>query len=98
MDIYYRIGYAIFLMPCQIILTKVNPRWWMPSNEMAWGVMTGTRTLPSPAHESRHLLVMTFAFRSADGCSKERQGHVRSSFLHRRFRGKFLSRNHFDSV
>jgi hypothetical protein len=42
MDIYYRIGYAIFLMPCQIILTKVNPRWWMPSNEMAWGVMTGT--------------------------------------------------------
>jgi ACS family pantothenate transporter-like MFS transporter len=44
MDIYYRIGYAIFLMPCQIILTKVRPRWWLPSNEMAWGVMTGKFT------------------------------------------------------
>jgi ACS family pantothenate transporter-like MFS transporter len=41
MDIYYRIGYAIFLLPCQIILTKVKPNWWLPSNEMAWGLMTG---------------------------------------------------------
>jgi hypothetical protein len=41
MDIYYRIGYAVFLLPCQIILTKVKPNWWLPSMEMAWGVMTG---------------------------------------------------------
>lgn len=41
LDIYYRIGYAIFLLPCQIILTKVRPNWWLPSMEMAWGLMTG---------------------------------------------------------
>lgn len=46
LDIYYRIGYAVFLLPCQIILTKVKPNWWLPSNEMAWGIMTGTSSLP----------------------------------------------------
>ncbi|KAJ9091483.1 hypothetical protein QFC20_007623 [Naganishia adeliensis] len=40
LDIYYRIGYAVFLLPCQVILTKVKPNWWLPSNEMAWGLMT----------------------------------------------------------
>lgn len=44
LDIYYRIGYAIFLLPCQVILTKVKPNWWLPSNEMAWGLMTGTHS------------------------------------------------------
>lgn len=56
MDIYYRIGYAIFLMPCQIILTKVRPRWWLPSNEMAWGVMTGKSTSFKP----RFKLLLTY--------------------------------------
>jgi len=41
LDITYRIGYAIFLLPCQIILTKTRPNWFLPSMEMAWGVMTG---------------------------------------------------------
>ncbi|KAJ9114058.1 hypothetical protein QFC22_005878 [Naganishia vaughanmartiniae] len=40
MDIYFRIGYAIFLLPCQVILTRVRARWFLPSAELAWGVMT----------------------------------------------------------
>jgi ACS family pantothenate transporter-like MFS transporter len=52
MDIYYRIGYAIFLLPCQIILTKVRPNWWLSSMEMAWGLMTGN----SPISWSRQTL------------------------------------------
>jgi hypothetical protein len=51
LDIYYRIGYAIFLLPCQVILTKVKPNWWLPSNEMAWGLMTGTHS-PSCCRKS----------------------------------------------
>ncbi|GHJ89178.1 hypothetical protein NliqN6_5580 [Naganishia liquefaciens] len=57
MDIYYRIGYAIFLMPCQIILTKVRPRWWLPSNEMAWGVMTA---LMAAAKDVRMMYALRF--------------------------------------
>ncbi|KAJ9117379.1 hypothetical protein QFC24_006473 [Naganishia onofrii] len=40
MDIYFRIGYAVFLLPCQVILTRVRPRWFLPSAELAWGLMT----------------------------------------------------------
>jgi ACS family pantothenate transporter-like MFS transporter len=41
LDITFRIGYAIFLLPCQVVLTKTRPNWFLPSMEMAWGVMTG---------------------------------------------------------
>ncbi|KAJ9112857.1 hypothetical protein QFC19_000412 [Naganishia cerealis] len=40
LDIYFRIGYAIFLLPCQITLTRVNAKWFLPSCELIWGVMT----------------------------------------------------------
>lgn len=41
MDTTFRIGYAIFLIPSQLILTKIRPKYWLPPLELAWGVMTG---------------------------------------------------------
>jgi hypothetical protein len=41
LDTYYRIGYAIFLIPSQVILTKIRPNLWLPPLELAWGIMTG---------------------------------------------------------
>lgn len=34
-------GYALFLIPSQLILTRIKPNIWLPSLEIAWGVMTG---------------------------------------------------------
>lgn len=98
MDIYYRIGYAIFLLPCQIILTKVKPRWWLPSNELAWGVMTGTGRFSFPPAEACSDACCTSTLYSFDGRSERRPGDVRVALLHRCFRGQFISRNHFDLV
>lgn len=41
LDTLFRIGYALFLIPSQLILTRIRPSIWLPALEMAWGVMTG---------------------------------------------------------
>lgn len=41
LDTLYRVGYALFLIPSQLILTRIKPNIWLPSLEIAWGVMTG---------------------------------------------------------
>lgn len=41
LDTLFRIGYALFLIPSQLILTRIRPSIWLPGLEMAWGVMTG---------------------------------------------------------
>lgn len=41
MDTTFRIGYAVFLIPSQLILTRVRPKYWLPPLEIAWGIMTG---------------------------------------------------------
>lgn len=41
MDTTFRIGYAVFLIPSQLVLTRVRPKYWLPPLELAWGVMTG---------------------------------------------------------
>lgn len=38
---YFNIAYCIMLIPSQIILTYVRPSIWLPSLELAWGLMTG---------------------------------------------------------
>lgn len=35
---YFTIGYCIFQIPAQMIVTKVNRRWWLPFCEFCWGV------------------------------------------------------------
>lgn len=37
---YFNVGYAIFLIPSQIIITRVRPSYWLPALEFAWGTLT----------------------------------------------------------
>ncbi|WVQ80950.1 hypothetical protein IAT38_003057 [Cryptococcus sp. DSM 104549] len=37
---WFNVGYAIFLIPSQIIITRVRPSWWLPALETCWGVLT----------------------------------------------------------
>ncbi|KAK4688214.1 MFS transporter, ACS family, pantothenate transporter, partial [Tremellales sp. Uapishka_1] len=37
---YFNIGYAIFLIPSQIIITRVRPSLWLPALELCWGLLT----------------------------------------------------------
>lgn len=37
---YFSIAYAIFLVPSQMIQTKLRPSLWLPSAEIAWGLLT----------------------------------------------------------
>lgn len=48
LDTFYRIGYALFLIPSQLVLTKVRASYWLPPLELAWGLMTGEHTLLAP--------------------------------------------------
>jgi len=41
MDTCYRIGYALFLIPSQLVLLKIKPSIWLPALEVCWGVLTG---------------------------------------------------------
>jgi len=37
---YFNVGYAVFLIPSQIIITRIRPSIWLPSLEFAWGLLT----------------------------------------------------------
>ncbi|KIR51128.1 hypothetical protein I315_06446 [Cryptococcus gattii Ru294] len=37
---YFNVGYAIFLIPSQIIITRVRPSLWLPALEACWGILT----------------------------------------------------------
>ncbi|ODN96234.1 hypothetical protein I350_08233 [Cryptococcus amylolentus CBS 6273] len=37
---WFSVGYAVFLIPSQIIITHVRPSWWLPALETCWGVLT----------------------------------------------------------
>ncbi|ODV64069.1 putative pantothenate transporter [Ascoidea rubescens DSM 1968] len=43
---YYTIGYAIMLIPSQIILSKIKATYWLPGCELVWGVLTGLCAIP----------------------------------------------------
>lgn len=38
---YFTIGYAIALIPSQVMMLKVKAGVWLPSMEMIWGILTG---------------------------------------------------------
>lgn len=42
LDSWFRIGYAIFLIPSQLILSSVPANWWLPFAEIMWGILTGS--------------------------------------------------------
>ncbi|WVR03557.1 hypothetical protein IAU60_000549 [Kwoniella sp. DSM 27419] len=37
---YFNVGYAIFLIPSQIVITRVRPSIWLPCLEAIWGALT----------------------------------------------------------
>jgi hypothetical protein len=37
---YFSIAYAIFIVPSQLLQTKLRPSLWLPFAEMGWGVLT----------------------------------------------------------
>ncbi|WWC65456.1 uncharacterized protein I303_108074 [Kwoniella dejecticola CBS 10117] len=38
---YFNVGYALFLIPSQVMITRVRPSLWLPGLEFCWGVLTG---------------------------------------------------------
>ncbi|KAL1406257.1 hypothetical protein Q8F55_007952 [Vanrija albida] len=38
---YFNIGYCLFLIPSQVIITRVRPSIWLPALEFIWGALTG---------------------------------------------------------
>lgn len=57
LNTYFKIGYAIFLIPSQIVLTRVRPSLWLPPLELSWGVMTG---LMAAAHSVKGMYALRF--------------------------------------
>ena len=37
---FYSIGYAIAIVPSQLLLTKIRPSLWLPFCEILWGIFT----------------------------------------------------------
>lgn len=37
---FYSIGYALAIVPSQLLLTKIRPSIWLPFCEVLWGVFT----------------------------------------------------------
>ncbi|WRT70604.1 uncharacterized protein IL334_007602 [Kwoniella shivajii] len=37
---YFNVGYAVFVIPSQIMMTLVRPSLWLPGLELAWGIIT----------------------------------------------------------
>lgn len=37
---YFSIAYAIFIVPSQMLQTKLRPSLWLPFAEIAWGILT----------------------------------------------------------
>ncbi|AFR98231.2 transmembrane transporter Liz1p [Cryptococcus neoformans C23] len=57
LNTYFKVGYAIFLIPSQIVLTRVRPSLWLPPLELSWGVMTG---LMAAAHSVKGMYALRF--------------------------------------
>lgn len=52
---YFSVSYCIMLIPSQVIMTWMRPSWWLPSLEIAWGIMTGLIAL---CHNAKQVYVL----------------------------------------
>ncbi|KAG7109192.1 MFS transporter PfmaC like protein [Verticillium longisporum] len=48
---FFNIGYCVMLIPSLIIMTHVRPSIWLPSLEIAWGVITGLLAITKNARQ-----------------------------------------------
>ncbi|WWD22558.1 hypothetical protein CI109_107051 [Kwoniella shandongensis] len=62
---YFNVGYAIFLIPSQIIITRVRPSWWLPALEATWGVLTIATYKVTTAKQVYILRAFTGAFEAS---------------------------------
>ena len=53
----FNVGYAIMLIPSQIILTYVRPSYWLSGLEIIWGVITG---LIAITHKAQQVYALRF--------------------------------------
>lgn len=53
----YFIGYVLFEIPCNIILKRTTPRFWLPTLTIAWGVVA---TLMGVVHNRAGFFVARF--------------------------------------
>ena len=53
----YFIGYVLFEIPCNIILKKTTPRFWLPTLAVAWGIVS---TLMGVVHNREGFLASRF--------------------------------------
>lgn len=56
-ETYFNVGYALLLIPSQIILTYVRPSLWLPGLEITWGILTG---LIAIAHRAEQVYPLRF--------------------------------------
>lgn len=48
---YFTIGYAIALIPSQIMMLKVKAGFWLPFTELVWGILTGLCAIVTDARQ-----------------------------------------------
>lgn len=58
---YFNVGYAIFLIPSQIIITRVRPSLWLPALEACWGVLT-IATYKVTNYKQVYVFIVSFIF------------------------------------
>ncbi|KAK8113849.1 Major facilitator superfamily domain- general substrate transporter [Apiospora kogelbergensis] len=56
-EMLFNVGYAIMLIPSQIILTYVRPSYWLSGLEIIWGVITG---LIAITHKAQQVYALRF--------------------------------------
>ncbi|KAJ6560974.1 major facilitator superfamily domain-containing protein [Mycena sp. CBHHK59/15] len=66
MNTTYRIGYALFLIPSQLFMTRIRPSVWLPALELFWGLLTGLMALASSA---KIIYVLRFFIGAAEASS-----------------------------
>lgn len=53
----YFIGYVLFELPCNIILKRTTPKFWLPTLTVAWGIVA---TLMGVTHNKAGFFVVRF--------------------------------------
>lgn len=58
------VGYILFEVPCNIILKRTSPRFWLPTLTIVWGIVT---TLQGVVHNLTGFFVIRFFLGIAEG-------------------------------
>lgn len=73
---FYSIGYAVAIVPSQLLLTKIRPSWWLPFCEILWGIFTLVYVTQSPFIVAALLTILR-----QDVCCTQCEGYLCATFL-----------------